>query len=70
MHMHLFAGDTGTVPVHAHDRGVDHLHRCVMSSGDGVHNVVPDARPAPTDEAIVTGGMRAEALRQIAPRRT
>ena len=64
------ARDAGTVLVHAHDRRVDHLHRRVMSGGERIHDLVPDASPAPANEAIVAGGMGTEALRQIAPRRT
>ena len=42
----------------------------VMSSGESIHDLIPDARPAPTNEAIVTGGMGTESLQQIAPRRS
>ena len=49
---------------------VDHLDVAVRRDGDGVHQPVPDARFAPSHEAIVAGGARAIALGQIAPRRT
>jgi hypothetical protein len=64
------ARDTGAVLVHAHDRGVDHLHRSVMSGGQDIHDLIPDASAAPTNEAIVAGGVGTKALWQIAPRRT
>ena len=56
--------------MHAHDGRVDHLHRRVMSGGQRLHDPVPDTCPPPANEAIVASGVRAKALRQIAPRRT
>jgi SAM-dependent methyltransferase len=35
--------------VHAHDRRIDHLHRRIMSSGQRLHDPVPDACPPPAD---------------------
>jgi hypothetical protein len=49
---------------------VDHLDVAVMGSGDGVHHPVPNARFAPSHEAIVAGGPSAIALRQVTPWRT
>ena len=39
-----------------------------MGYGKRVYDAAPDARPAPSDEAIVTGGVGAKMIRQIAPR--
>src|ERR1700730_86416 len=41
-----------------------------MVGGQGIHDLVPHASPAPANEAIVAGGVRAKVLRQITPRRT
>src|SRR4051812_26470544 len=54
--------------MHADDRRIDHLHGCVMRGGQRVHYPTPDARPSPAHETIVAGGVRAEVVRQIAPR--
>ena len=54
----IVARDTGTVLVHAHDGSIDHLHRRIMTSGQRVHDLVPDASLPPPNEAIVTGGAR------------
>jgi hypothetical protein len=48
--------DTGSVLVHAHDGGIDHLHRRIMTGSQRIHDLVPDASPPPTSEAIVTSG--------------
>jgi hypothetical protein len=42
--------------VHAHNGGIDHLHRRVMTGGQRIHDLVPYASPPPTNEAIVTSG--------------
>ena len=63
------AGDAGPVLMHADNRRIDHLHGCVMTGGQRVHDPVPDARPSPANEAIVAGGVWAKVVRQIAPRR-
>ncbi len=39
-----------------------------MSSGDGIHHPIPDASFSPAHEAVVAGGARAVAFRQVAPR--
>ncbi len=35
--------DAGSVLVHAHDGGIDHLHRRVMTGGQCIHDPVPYA---------------------------
>src|ERR1700730_13686422 len=40
-----------------------------MVGGQGIHDLVPHASPAPANEAIVAGGVRAKVLRQLTPRR-
>ena len=62
--------DTGSVLVHAHDGGIDHLHRRVMTGSQRIHDLVPDASPPPAHEAIVTSGAGTIGLWQVAPRRT
>jgi len=62
--------DTGSVLVHAHDRGIDHLHRRVMTGGQRIRNLVPDASPPPPNEAIVASGAGTVVLRQVTPWRT
>jgi hypothetical protein len=64
----LFAGDAGGVLMNARNRGVDHLDGSIMSSSQSVHDPAPNVSPTPTNEAIVASGVRAERLRQIAPR--
>src|SRR5258708_40239590 len=61
--------DAGTVLMQADNRRVDHLHGGVIGASQGVHNLAPDARPPPANEAIVAGGVWTEGLRQVAPRR-
>jgi hypothetical protein len=48
--------DAGSVLVHAHDAGIDYLHRRIMAGSKRFHDLVPDASPPPTNEAIVTSG--------------
>jgi hypothetical protein len=48
--------DTGSMLVHADDRGIDHLHRRMMTWGQRTHDLVPDTSPPPAHEPIVTGG--------------
>jgi hypothetical protein len=62
--------DTGSVLVHAHDGGIDHLQRRIMTSGQRIHDLVPDASPPPPNEAIVTSGAGTIILWQVAPWRT
>jgi len=47
--------DARSVLVYARDEGIDHLHRRVMNGGQRIHDPVPDARPPPTNEAVVAG---------------
>jgi hypothetical protein len=35
--------DTGSMLVHAQDRGIDHLHRRIMTGGQRIYDLVPDA---------------------------
>ena len=59
--------------MHADDGGVDHLHGRVVRTSQRIHNLAPDARPPPPDEAIVAGGVRTEMSgrsRQGAPDRS
>ena len=62
--------DTGSVLVHAHDGGIDHLHRRVVTGSQRIQNLVPDASPPPSSETIVTGGAGTIGFRQVAPWRT
>jgi len=39
--------DTRSVLVHAHNGGIDHLHRRVMTGGQRIHDLVPHAASAP-----------------------
>src|SRR5260370_13876350 len=59
--------DAGTVLMHADNGRVDHLHRGVMSPGECAHDLGPDARSSPANEAIVAGRVRTEVVRQVAP---
>src|SRR5258705_5229474 len=59
--------DACSVLVHAHDRGIDHLHRRVVTGGQPIHDLVPDASPSPANETIVTGGPGTISLRQVPP---
>jgi hypothetical protein len=54
--------------MHMHDGRIDHLYLSIVSGSQGIHNLVPDASPAPAYEAIVAGRVWTEALRQVAPR--
>ena len=62
--------DTGSVLMHAHDGGIDHLHRRVVTGSQRIHDLVPDASPPPPNEAIVTGGAGTIDFWQVAPWRT
>jgi hypothetical protein len=59
--------DAGPVLVHAHDGGINHLHRRVMTGGKRIHDVVADASLPPLNEAIVAGGARTIGRWQVAP---
>jgi hypothetical protein len=39
--------------VNADDGRIDHLHARIVSERQAIHDAVPDARPAPANEAIV-----------------
>ena len=54
--------------MHTDNRCVDHLHRCIMGSGQCVHDPAPDASPPPAKEAVVVSGVRTEVIGQVAPR--
>jgi len=54
----------------ANGSAVDHLDVAIVRGCDGIHHPVPDASLSPPDEAVVAGGARAIAFRQVAPRRT
>jgi len=56
--------DAGSVLVHAHDGGIDHLHRRVMTGRQRIHDPIPNASPLPPNEAIVTSGAGTVVLRQ------
>ena len=43
--------DTGPKLVHAHDRGIDHLHRRIMTSGQRIHDLVPRLPPAASERS-------------------
>jgi hypothetical protein len=62
--------NTGSVLVHAHDAGIDHLHCRVMTGDQRIHDLVPHASPPPTNEAIVASGAGTIGLWQVAPWRT
>jgi hypothetical protein len=49
--------------MNAHNGRVNHLHGRIMSSSNWFHDAAPDASPTPANEAIVAGGIGAEALR-------
>src|SRR5262245_27110992 len=54
--------------MNAHNRGVDHLDGCIVSSSECPNDPTPDTRPAPAIEAIVASSIGAEALWEITPR--
>jgi hypothetical protein len=56
--------------MNAHNRGVNHLYSCIMSSSERLNDPTPNTCPAPANEAIVASGVGAEALREVAPRRS
>jgi hypothetical protein len=62
--------DAGSVLVHAHDGGIDHLHRRIMTGGQRIDDLVPDASLPPAHEAMVTSGAGTIGLWQVAPRHT
>jgi hypothetical protein len=48
-------------------RAVDHLQFAIVGFGNFFQQVVPDAGPPPAHKAVVAGGMRAIALRNVRP---
>src|SRR5215213_9388666 len=59
--------DARTVLMHADNRRVDHLHGGVMSAGECAHDLGPNARSSPANEAIVASGVRIKVVRHVAP---
>ncbi|OLB76337.1 MAG: hypothetical protein AUI16_09100 [Alphaproteobacteria bacterium 13_2_20CM_2_64_7] len=55
--------------VHSYDGRIDDLYASIMGGSECIQNLVPNSSPSPAHEAIVASGVRAEGLRQIAPRR-
>lgn len=55
--------------VGANGSAVDHLDLAIVGGTDGIHHPIPNTRLSPSHEAVVTGGARAVALWQVAPRR-
>ena len=51
--------DAGSVLVHPHDGGIDHLDRRVVARGQCIHDPVQDAGLPPTDKAIIASDARA-----------
>jgi hypothetical protein len=66
----IVVSNAGSVLVHADDGGINHLHRRVMTGSQRFHDLVPDASPPPTNEAIVTSRAGTIGLWQVAPWRT
>lgn len=52
----------------AHAGAVDHLDVAIMRRRYGIHDPVPDAGLRPAAKAIVAGGVRPVAFRQVRPR--
>src|SRR5215813_15113358 len=53
--------------MHAHNRRVDHLQGGILGQGESAHDLGPDPRASPANEAIVAGRVRTEDVRQVAP---
>jgi hypothetical protein len=47
----MIVRDTGAMLVHSHDRAIDHLHRRIMTSGQRIHDLIPDTGPPPAIES-------------------
>ena len=62
--------DDGSVLVHAHDGGIDHPYRRIMTGSQCIHDPIPHASLSPTNEAIIASGVGTIGFRQIAPRST
>jgi len=56
--------------MHADNRGVDHLDSRIVGGGKSIYDTAPDTSSPPANEAIVTGGVRTEVVRQVAPWRS
>jgi hypothetical protein len=63
------ASNAGSVLVHAHDGGINHLHGRIMACGQCVHKLVPHASPTPANKSIVASGVGTKVAGKIAPRR-
>src|SRR5262245_42560012 len=61
-------GDAGTMLVHADDRRIDHLHRCIVSHRQRIHDLVPDAGSSPANKAVIASRRGTIAVWQITPR--
>jgi hypothetical protein len=46
----------GSVLMHPHDRGINHLHRRVMPGCQCIHDPIQDASPPPADKAFIASG--------------
>ena len=64
----FIAGDASGVLMNAHNGRVDHLDGRIMGGSKRLHDPTPYSSSSPTDEAVVAGGARTVATRQIAPR--
>ena len=53
--------------MHPNNGRVDHLYRRVMGASQRVHDVSPNARPPPANEAIVAGSVGTKTVGQVAP---
>ena len=49
----------GPMLMHTDNRRVDHLHGSVMGASESFHDLGPDARSSPANEAVVASGVRA-----------
>src|ERR1700738_1002868 len=64
------ARDAGSMLVHTDDGCIDHLPRAIVSGGQRLHDLVPDASLSPAHETIVASRVGPIGLRQVAPWRT
>jgi hypothetical protein len=60
------ASPGGSVLVHPHDRGIDHLHGRIVIGSQCIHDPVPDAGPPLTDKPIIASGAGTIGHRQVA----
>ena len=63
------ASNAGSVLVHAHDGGINHLHGRIMACVQRTHKLVPHASPAPANKSIAASGVGTKVAGKIAPRR-